>query len=297
MKKIFAISIIFLICTIGKTVTDSNNTIVPDFNNTAVPDTNTTADCLEKIKQLERVIESQEKRLAKTTDAFNNLKKQLDEQIKENEKLKALLPKDKINSVVPAASFDSNDGIVYHGKKRDRLWFYRMYKEFQNKIAFVDGKYIYIKNKAIDSIPKELVPEGTLIKNPSGKVLQVLRPGEAIIWQKGTSISFSPIGGGAAPDDLWHRIATSVASTPDIFYHVKGYKDKLVDDQSFSYNGCLVSAGTFEYTDISGAKRTIQSFAVYEPLTREQFADAINSGFILTKQSKVGDKTIEQPIL
>jgi hypothetical protein len=73
--------------------------------------------------------------------------------------------------------------IIYRGKKRNKQWFNYMYKEFQNKIVFVGGKYIYITGST-----------------------------------------------------------------------------------------------------------------AYEPLTREQFADAINSGFILTKQSKVGDKTVEQSI-
>ena len=90
MKKIFAILIIFFICAIGKAATDSNNTIVPDSNITAVPDTNTTADSQEKIKQLERIIESLQKRLDKIITANNDLKKQLDEQIKENERLKNL---------------------------------------------------------------------------------------------------------------------------------------------------------------------------------------------------------------
>jgi regulator of replication initiation timing len=90
MKKIFAISIIFLICAIGKTATDSNNTIVPDSNNTTVSDTNTTVDCQEKVKQLERIIESLQKKLDKIITANNDLKKKLNEQINENERLKNL---------------------------------------------------------------------------------------------------------------------------------------------------------------------------------------------------------------
>ncbi|MGA2916070.1 MAG: hypothetical protein ABSE89_08615 [Sedimentisphaerales bacterium] len=115
MKKIFAISIIFLICAVGKTATDSNNTIVSDSNNTVVSDTNTTVDCQERIKQLERVIKSQEKRLTKITDAFNDLKKQLAEQIKENERLRALLPQNKTRNAVD--SDDSNKWSGFRGLK------------------------------------------------------------------------------------------------------------------------------------------------------------------------------------
>ena len=77
MKKICAILIIFFICAIGKTATDSNNTIVPDSNNTAVSDTdtNTTAGCQEKIKKLERVIESQQKTIEKQKDELIYLRK------------------------------------------------------------------------------------------------------------------------------------------------------------------------------------------------------------------------------
>jgi len=91
MKKIFAISVIFLICAVGKTATDSNNTVVSDSNITAEPNTNTTADCQERIKKLEKAVKSQQRMFDKLTITYNNIKEQLDEQIIENERLRALL--------------------------------------------------------------------------------------------------------------------------------------------------------------------------------------------------------------
>jgi hypothetical protein len=269
MKKIFAISIIFLICTIGKTATDSNNTIMPDFNNTAVPDTNTTADCLEKIKQLEQVIESQEKRLAKITDAFNNLKKQLDEQIKEKERLKALPPKDKINSVVPAASFDPNDGIIYHGKKRDLRWFNLMYGKFRDKICAVEGKYYHITEN--------------LSKSPDGLVrpYRYWYSSDIRTWLIGTLVMYgrdaevlSVLGDGEV-----------LILDGDSICHIKGLDGKFADGQVISNlisNMRFIYAGTFEYTAANSGHKTVPSLVVYKPLTKEQFAEAINSGFELT---------------
>jgi regulator of replication initiation timing len=272
------------------------------FISNAAIDANDANDYQGKIKQLERTIESLQKRLDKLTAAYNEIKK-------ENEQLKALLPKEKITiNTKSTANFDPNNGIVYNGKKRDVRWFNYMFKEFQNKILFVDGKYIYIdENKTVYGEKKvkrgqglggqggiievnedsnflfRPVPEGTLIKlRNMGTVLQVLGRGEALISRNG-----------------------------DI-YHIKGYKDSLVDRQDIyssllplssilDYEGYFylikpVGTGTFEYVDTRGAKRTIQSFIVCEPLTKDQFADALNSGFILKRQSKTGGKITETEI-
>lgn len=180
--------------------------------------------------------------------------------------------------------YDPNGGIIYRDKKRDMRWLNYMYKEFQNKIAFVDGKYIYLADASVE--------------RQQGKVLQVLNDGEAIIYQEGYTALRQRPGTPESPEGMYRRIQSALIAGPDrpeIYFHIKGYKGTLIDGQQFS-NVTLISCGTYKYTSTDGANRIIQSFAVYEPLTRERFADALNSGFILTKQIKVGDKTVEQSI-
>ena len=43
----------------------------------------------------------------------------------------------------------------------------------------------------------------------------------------------------------------------------------------------LVYVGTYRYKAVSGAGKTIQDYAVYEKLTKEQFAEALAKGFKL----------------
>jgi hypothetical protein len=72
----------------------------------------------------------------------------------------------------------------------------------------------------------------------------------------------------------------------------------LSDDQIFPYTGKLVCVGTYKYTGGLGTQNTIQSFKVWQPdpLTKEQFAEAISSGFELVDYVERGGKTIEKPI-
>jgi TolA-binding protein len=279
MKKICVILTIFLICTIGKTATDSNNTTVPDFNNTAVPDTNTTADCQEKIRQLERTIESLQKRLDKIVIAYNELKK-------ENEQLKTLSPKEKTaTNIKSTANFDPNNGIVYHGKKRDLRWFYYMYNRFRDKIACAGGKYYDIQERLPNqkTISKDSFVMGTVVTTPPHcKVYRVLGNGEMLIIRPGSEGSESSTtvyqpalsyGQRSASSETY---TNSIPSITELVFHVKGITDNRTEDKPFSMSN-LIAAGSYTYEN-----RKIQSFIVYKPLTKEQFAEAINSGFELT---------------
>lgn len=75
MKNICTILIIFYICVIVKAVTDSNISIPNNSNKIVVSDTNGTSDCQEKIKKLERIIESQRKTIEKQRNELIYLKK------------------------------------------------------------------------------------------------------------------------------------------------------------------------------------------------------------------------------
>jgi hypothetical protein len=135
-------------------------------------------------------------------------------------------------------------------------------------------------------------------------VFSVIREGEVLLAKEypvkkgggGGSVSVVPIG------EAWNSIATSVnsrGSVSNFIFHVTGYDGpSLSDDQIFPYTGKLVCVGTYKYTTVLEAQKAVQSFKVWqpEPLTREQFAKAISSGFELVYYDESGGKTIETPI-
>jgi hypothetical protein len=60
-----------------------------------------------------------------------------------------------------------------------------------------------------------------------------------------------------------------------LIFQVKGVPTKgLVDGAS--YDARLVCVGTYKY-----GSRTVPSYAIHTPLTKEQFADALAKGFML----------------
>ncbi len=230
-----------------------------------------------EVKQLHTTIESLQKKILQ-------LKEDLANESKEKVRLLELCKKAGIDVRIKV---DAQPGeVIYQEKKRSKEWFDEMYKRFCGNIVCINGKYF---DKGLLEFQRilhnKLLPKGTVAKVPSGcKVQQVLGHGEALIWRKGSSFTYS--------DGVAVRMTQR---TPEILFHLSGYERQLIDGQAIDYKGPLISTGTFEYTDTLGAKRTIQSFRIfksfYEPLTKEQFADALNSGYLLTYPSRRGGKT------
>jgi hypothetical protein len=76
-----------------------------------------------------------------------------------------------------------------------------------------------------------------------------------------------------------------------------GYDHPLIDGESLNIDK-LICIGTYEYTTTTGAKKTVQSFKVWEPkpLTKEQFAEVLRSKFVLINYVERNGKTVEVPI-
>jgi len=78
-------------------------------------------------------------------------------------------------------------------------------------------------------------------------------------------------------------------------YHLCGYGHPLIDGQKLERMKNLICIGTYKY-----AGATVQSFTVWlgqpKPLTKEQFAEVISSGFELVNYVEQGGKTIKVPI-
>ena len=232
-----------------------------------------------EIKQLQTTIESLQKKILQMKKDLANGSK---------EKLRLLKLCEKAGIDVRAKDNTQPGEVTYRGKQRSKEWFEQMYKKFCGDIVCVNGKYFDKEHLEFQSIlPNKILPKGTVVKLPSGcKVLQALGNGEALVINKGRTLKRTTITG---------EYLGTVSRGSDTLFHLSGYEGQLIDEQAISYKGPLISTGTFKYTDALEARKTIQSFRIfksfYEPLTKERFADALNSGYILKYLERRGRRT------
>jgi regulator of replication initiation timing len=231
-----------------------------------------------KIDALEKTIRTQQEHITSTEKALSDVKKQLDEQIKENKKLRLLCEKAGIDTAGKAPeSFSPDRPIVYRGQERTKEWLEKMYKMFHDKIACVDSNYIDIGEGILDSHDLQ----GIWVTDPRSEkrrmgvapygstILSVLGNGEVFINHK-----------------EWY----------ENILHIRGVEHNFVDGEPWPNGTPLIRNGTFNYIAANGQHRTVWSFVVYKPLTREQFAEAISGGFELVNYVKQGEKIIKRPI-
>ncbi|MGA2092372.1 MAG: hypothetical protein ABSH16_03050 [Sedimentisphaerales bacterium] len=275
LKKAIAASIIIVILFGGlssSTTAEENNAGTQDVN---VLKTN--------IGELKKTIQTQEEQIQRTNKELDELKKQLDAQIKENDRLRELCKKAGIDTTKEIDSNTTPNGrIIYRGKERDEDWFNRMYKRFSDKIALVGDKFVDLGTEPKE-IGNDFVEVGTIIDARYGDntVISVIGDREALINYQGGRLS-------------------QISSITKVTYHICGYDYPLIDGQRLDilFKKNLICVGTYEYTTAQGAKKTIQSFKVWEPkpLTKEQFAEALRSGFELVNYVEKQGKTVKVPI-
>lgn len=149
---------------------------------------------------------------------------------------------------------DTQSGeVTYRGKKRSKKWFDEMYDRYFDKIACVNDKFI-----GRDVLGKKYARFGS-----SAKILQVLKPDELLVSDDGS------------------------------IYHVHGVFGDFLDDTPFPFRGhVILRTGTYRYVSAGGTVKTIVSCKVYQykPLTKKQFADALNGGYILTYPDRRGTR-------
>lgn len=268
ISTVAIILIVFLFGVLSASATkDENNTKTQDVN---VLKTN--------IEEPEKTIKTQEEQIQRTEKALDELRKQLDAQIKENNRLRELCKKAGIDTTKEIDSNTTLIGrIIYRGKERDEDWFNRMYERFSDKIALAGDKFVDLRTKP-KCMSNDFVEVGSIIDASSGcgsylgpttnEVISIIGDGEAVIHYQG---NFST----------------------DLEYHLCGYNHPLIDGQKLLDIQKLICVGTYKhYMD------TVQSFKVWEPkpLTKEQFADAIRSGFELVNHVEKQGKTVKVPI-
>jgi hypothetical protein len=253
-------------------------------NNTGTQDVNVLKT---NIRELEKTIKTQEEQIQRTGKTLDELMKQLDAQIKESNRLRELCKKAGIDTTKESDSASKPIGrIIYRDKERDEDWFNRMYERFSDKIALAGDKFVDLRTFKPKDIGADFVEVGTIIDAGYGKnkVISVIGDGEALINYRGGRFSQMRVGG------------TPVAST-DVIYHLCGYDHPLIDGQTLDIRN-LICVGTYKYTTASGVQKTVQSFKVGEPkpITKEQFAEALRSGFELVNYVEKQGKTVKVPI-
>jgi hypothetical protein len=189
------------------------------------------------------------------------------------------------------------EGYAYKGQPRTKIWFDQMYAKFSDKIACVDGKYIDVGLARLQGLKvqgKEPPKPGTELRTAPvhSKILQVLGKEKVLVRRDEFRARMTSITGGPSSMPSFSReLQEAAASLPEVLFHVKGLDtSQIVNDAAFPEKTDLIYAGTHMYRTPSGATNTVQSFAVYKPLTPEQFVDALSSGFVLVEHRLVPAK-------
>jgi len=213
------------------------------------------------VRSLQKQIETLTQENEQIKQANEQYKQQLADKDREIERLQALCRKSNI---------DPNEYFSYRGQRRTREWFDRMYERFSDKIVLVCGKFVELRTSKPEHISNNFVEAGTIVNPPdnmeySMEVASVIGNGEALIRCRlyqfvpsSSSAYFREIGG--------------------FVYHICGYGHPLIDGQKLERMKNLICIGTYKLADT-----TVQSFTVWQgqpkPLTKEQFAEVISSGF------------------
>lgn len=179
---------------------------------------------------------------------------------------------------------DPNSYIVYRGKTRTKKWFDKMYEKFRDKYVYIDGKYVHKTSLIMgDMDSNKIWSIGSVVHFPyRSHVEEVLKKGEVII-----------------SNDDGYGVKKVL--------HVHGLEDNFVVAQHFWTQGVLFKCtGAFPYRYTTpgwepGHHEYVGNLAAYsvvvykpEPLTKEQFTDAINSGLELIEYGEINGKTIKK---
>ncbi|MBE3095509.1 MAG: hypothetical protein IMZ44_00085 [Planctomycetes bacterium] len=176
--------------------------------------------------------------------------------------LAAVAPQPASAAEVPQKPEAAAPAYHYKGREVSAAWIDRQYAYFQNKIAFVDGKFYDIGRALMEPLrhvtfTPPAIGEVRLSSSWATTVLQVVGNDEAII-----------ISG-------------------ELTFHVRGIDPARQIDGTPFKNMQLIYRGIYQYISVTGAKLTIQDFVIYKPITREQFVAGLDGGLELVQYKEV----------
>jgi hypothetical protein len=179
---------------------------------------------------------------------------------------------------------------AYKGRQVSAAWVDQQYAYFKDKIACIDGKFYDIgKGLAQIALARRFPLEGpacfvTATPPAVGEVrVSCFVP---------TSYDPNRIGPGATVLQVVRK-DEAIITSGKVLFHVRGIDPAKHIDGARFHEILLVYVGTYQYLDTMGAKRTVQSFVVYQPIACEQFVEALAGGFELVRYRTVIKKVPE----
>lgn len=155
---------------------------------------------------------------------------------------------------------------MYLGKSRTRAWFEAAYQEYSHTIAYVGGAYLHVA----DAINRhaEITPTSPTL----GSIGVAPRDSEVLSVIDGTSV--------LVITRPWSPVYKSV-------WRLGGIDTSSLIDHSPITTGTIVCVGTYQYASAGNSERTVTSYEVLKPISREQFSNALAKGFILPEPKRL----------
>jgi len=179
----------------------------------------------------------------------------------------------------PAQAADLGD-LVYQGHSIAAVKFEALYREFA-------GQIVHWQNTYLDAGRELLGREGIWTTPP--------QPG-SVRWVLGSSWFPSTSVLSIVPDGAIVKITIPGmdVSSVDIFIHLEGLGPAFVDGSPITTQVPVIYTGPYVYGSADGARRTIQSYKPLQPLSREEFAEALRGGIVLVRYSEVVRQVIDE---
>jgi hypothetical protein len=260
-------------------------------------------------------IDSLRFQIAQLKVVISEQEKQLTQLKKENIRLKSLCQQAGID-IKETSTQSINERCIYRGRDRDSAWIERMFKRCGKYIADVNGQYIDIRGTILENSKEKIkyrknIPTGTILKLPYGyKVLQSLGQSELLIHRRPTpTFTTPPTGPIGSTREITREVTIESLqvgnktpeepslSFPEII-HIRGCQQNYTDDESFE-SPVLISEGIYNYRTPLGSTKTVPSLSLLEiqPITKEQFIEAINTGLLLYEYIENKDGKIEKHLM
>jgi hypothetical protein len=212
----------------------------------------------------------------------------------------------------PPATLPATSGCVYKGKPRTEQWVNTQYARFRDKIMMVEGKAVDLDHApfALEEIGLTPPQAPALVRRlpPRAKVLQVLKPTEILVYRSfyaGRSANYQSMSGrfmhwapGTSPTGDGGGAGSP--AEPELLFHLRGIDATNLSENAplstfnepratpvggGSPSAIVVYVGTFQYPGADGTLTTVQSYQVPSPITKQEFAAALNSGLELVGQT------------
>lgn len=206
----------------------------------------------------------------------------------------------------------SGKTYLYKGKERSQAWVNARYEQFKDKIAVDDGKFVDIGVAVL--FPRALVEYATPAVADRIRVLNP-RPAPGG-WHRVRCQVFQVIGPNAALIEILSAYTEILGGDSRGNIHYGGIRDttwlirvggidtsRLVDGKAFNATDMgtpipldVVCVGTYRYGTAASGSNQVPSYVPWRALTKEEFAAALDAGFVLIEYSQSRNGITATPV-